>query len=358
MPDECSQRNGQHLRNSAELGQEQRRQPSDRGAGNSVDSAEGVASSSVASASGESRPRASAEARSGSDAPSANPTIRQRELGIRLRELRNALGLTVEEVAEQLLVSATKISRLETGGRRANLRDVRDLCRIYGVIDPGEIEDLMDLARQSREPGWWTRYEDLNMSPYLGLEQEATAITSFSMYYVPPLMQTGEYARSMITGIARRMHPKVLDERIEARMRRQTLLDQSSSPRYRAIIDEAVLHRKVGGPEVMRAQLERMLVDISGDKSTVQVLPFDVGAYGAVDSNFDLLDFAVGSRQNSVVFVEGLYSNLYLERPDQVGRYREALEYLRDAALSPRDSIALIRKAQTDYAGLSKPDLR
>src|SRR5712691_2150110 len=118
-------------------------------------------------------------------APGANPTVRQRELGLRLRELRNKLGLTVEEVGEQMLCSATKISRLETGARRASLRDVRDLCRIYGVTDEAEARDLMNLARQAREPGWWTQFDDLRLDPYIGLEQEAIAITAFSMYYVP-----------------------------------------------------------------------------------------------------------------------------------------------------------------------------
>jgi hypothetical protein len=171
-------------------------------------------------------------------------------------------------------------------------------------------------------------------------------------------MQTSEYARAVIIGIARRMHPKVVDERVEARMRRQTLLDRPSPPRYRAIIDEAVLHRHIGGPEVMRAQLEKMLDVISADKATIQILPFDVGAYGAADSNFDLIEFAAGPRQNAVVFVEGLYNNLYQERPDQVERYREAIEYLRDAALSPRDSISMICKIQAYHAKLAKSDLR
>src|ERR1035438_7492728 len=105
---------------------------------------------------------------------------------MRLRELRIGLGLTVEEVRERLLCSATKISRLETGTRRASLRDVRDLCQIYGVTDQAMADELMSLARQAREPGWWTQYDDLRLDPYLGLEQEAVAITSFSMYYVPP----------------------------------------------------------------------------------------------------------------------------------------------------------------------------
>jgi transcriptional regulator with XRE-family HTH domain len=268
--------------------------------------------------------------------------VRQRELGARLREFRMALGLTVEEVGERLLCSATKISRLETGARRASLRDVRDLCQIYGVTDQAEADELMGLARQAREPGWWTQYDDLRLDPYIGLEQEAVAITSFSMYYVPPLLQTSDYARAIIKGIARKIDPKILDQRVEARLRRQRLLERETLPRYRALLDEAILHRQIGGSAVMRAQLDKILKCAADEIANVQVVPFDVGAHAAADSNFDLLEFGEGSLQGPVVYVEGLVSHLYQERPAEIARYREAIEYLRDSALNARDSMALI----------------
>lgn len=272
---------------------------------------------------------------------------------MRLRELRNQLGLTVEEVGAELLCSATKISRLETGARRASLRDVRDLCRVYQVTDSQTAEQLMTLARQSREPGWWKQYDDLRLDPYIGLEQEAVAITSYSMYYVPPLLQTADYAREIIKGIARKMSPAVLDQRVQARIRRQDLLRQDSSPRYRALLDEAVLHRRVGGPAVMRAQLDKILRSADDADTSIQVIPFDVGAHSGADSNFDLLEFGENSWQGPVVYVEGLVSNLYQERPADVARYREAIEYLRDTALNARDSIALIADSQRKYADLA-----
>jgi transcriptional regulator with XRE-family HTH domain len=282
-------------------------------------------------------------------ADGANPTVRQRELGRRLRELRNALGLTVEEVAEQMLCSAAKISRLETAARKASLRDVRDLTRIYGVADQAEANQLMDLARQAREPGWWTHYDSLDLSPYIGLEQEAAAITSFSMYYVPPLMQTEDYARAIIRGIAPKMPPAILDQRVEARMRRKQLLERDAPPRYRALLDEAVLHRHVGGVAVMRSQLDNVLRFATQDMAAVQVIPFEIGEYGCIDSNFDFLDFDPDSHQGPVVFVEGLFSNLYQERPAEIRRYRESLEYVRDVALTPRDSIGLITRIRARY---------
>jgi transcriptional regulator with XRE-family HTH domain len=281
--------------------------------------------------------------------PGAGPTVRQRELGQRLRALRHELGLTVEDVAGQLLCSATKISRIETGTRRASLRDVRDLCRIYGVTDEGAAADLMDLARRAREPGWWTQYDDLRLSPYIGLEQEATAITSFSMYWVHALLQSEDYARAIIKGIAPKIDPKIFEQRVEARLRRQQLLQQENPPRVRALLDEAVLHRQVGGPAVMRSQLDKIIDLARGEKVTVQVIPFDVGAHASAESNFTYLEFGDSSLPG-MVFVEGLVSNLYQERLNELERYREALENLRDSALSPRNSVNLIAEIRNTHA--------
>ena len=276
-----------------------------------------------------------------------SPTIRQRELGMRLREFRTAKGLTVEDVSKELLCSPTKISRAETGARRATLRDVRDLCQIYGV-DAKTSAELMELAREARQPGWWTKYDDLKIAPYIGMEQAATAITSFGMYYVPALLQTEDYARAIIKGIAPKIDEGILGQRVEARMMRQKLLQAPKPPKYRVLIDEAVLHRRVGGPAVMKAQFDNVLSLMREEKAAVQVIPYEVGAYGAVDSNFVYLEFA-DTKLPDLVFVEGLVSHLYLERPDELERYREALDYLRDEALNPRDSAKRIEKIRDGF---------
>jgi hypothetical protein len=249
------------------------------------------------------------------------------------------------------MCSATKVSRLETGTRRANPRDVRDLCHLYQVTDQAEADRLMELAGHARQPGWWTRYEEPLFSPFLGLEQAASAITSYSMFHVPALLQTSDYARAMIRGIERKIQLDVLDQRVEARMHRQRLLERDRPPRVRALLDEAVLHRHVGRAEIMRAQLDKLLASIRAEKVTIQVIPFAVGVHASTDSNFDLLEFGDESRQRPVVFVESLFSNRYYERPLEIARYREALEYLRDAALSPLDSTDLIRKIRDSSLG-------
>jgi len=276
-----------------------------------------------------------------------NPTVRQRELGVRLRELRNAKSMTVEMVAKELLCSPTKISRAETGVRRATLRDVRDLCRIYGV-DPKTSADLMELARGAYQSGWWTKYDDLKIAPLIGLEQDASAITSFGMYFFPALLQSERYARAIIKGIAPKIEEKILDQRVKARMERQQRLYEAKPPKYRVLLDEAVLRRHIGGPSVMRAQLDHVLALMREEKATVHVIPYAVGAYGANESNFTYLEF-VGTKLPHMVFVEMLTSHIYLERPEDVDRYIEALDLLRDAALNPRDSAKKIEEIRDEF---------
>ena len=278
-----------------------------------------------------------------------SPTVRQRELGKRLRELRGQHGLSVEDVAEKLHCSATKISRLETGARRANLRDVRDLCGLYDA-DESTSAELMDLARGAREQVWWTQYLDLNLDPYLGLEQDATAITSFTTYYIPALLQTEDYTKAIISSIAPKMDPGILLQRVEVRMRRQQRLEGDNRPRYRVLLDEAVLRRTIGGRAVMAAQMSKVLEAEKRGKVTVQVVPFETGAHVAQDSNFILFEFDESSSLSPVIFVEGLTGNQYLEKQVDIARYHEAIEYLRDAALTPRDSLARIDEVRKAYA--------
>lgn len=275
-------------------------------------------------------------------------TVRQRELGKRLRELRYQHGLTVEDVAGQLLCSATKVSRLETGMRRPSLRDVRDLCALYD-LDERTSTELMNLARGAREQGWWTQYVDVSFEPYIGLEAEATAITCYSMYYVPGLLQTEEYARAVIKAIAPRIEPEVYEQRVEVRLRRQQVLEQDNPPRYRVLLDEAVLHRRVGGARVMYAQLSKILEAEEKDQAAVQIIPFDIGAHAAQDSNFVLLEFDEPSL-SPVIYVEGLTGSRYIDREADVDRYREAVEQLRDSALNQQESKHRLHKLRRVFS--------
>jgi transcriptional regulator with XRE-family HTH domain len=287
----------------------------------------------------------------GASVVTGSPTVRQRELSKRLRDLRNQRGLTIEDVAGGLVCDGTKISRLETGARRPSLRDVRDLCALYEV-DGSTSAELMSLARGTREPAWWTQYEDLNLDPYLGLESDATAITSFTTYYVPALLQTEEYTRAVIKTIAPQMDPEIFEQRVEVRMHRQHVLEEENRPRYRVLLDEAALHRMVGGPTIMMAQLDKVLETERGSRVAIQVLPFQAGLHAAQDSNFVLLEFDEESDISPIVFIEGLTANQYLERKADVARYRETIGYLRESALGPPESVQRIIELRESYANL------
>jgi transcriptional regulator with XRE-family HTH domain len=276
-----------------------------------------------------------------------SPVARQRELGTRLRALRTERGMTVEEVAAELLCSTTKISRLETAARRPSLRDVRDLCVLYG-LDQQMSRELMDLAREARESGWWTEYADLGLDPLIGLEQEAASITCYSMYYMPGLLQTEEYAELIIKTVAPKMDPHVVQQRTEARMRRQEVLGENG-PFYNVLLDEMVFRRGVGNPSLMAAQVSKVLQLVHSDRITVQVIPFKAGAYAAADSYFVLLEFEDESNLWPVVYIEGLTDNQYLQRGPDIARYRETVEYLRDRALDPDSSIEFMENVRKEY---------
>jgi transcriptional regulator with XRE-family HTH domain len=284
----------------------------------------------------------------------ASPTVRQRELGLRLRKIRTGLGLTVEDVARKLMCSPAKVSRMETGARRPILRDIRELCSIYS-LDEKACDEVMQLARQSREPAWWNKYDEIELVPYIGLEQDASSITAYSLYYIPALLQTEDYARALIRAINPKLEQQILEQRVLTRLRRQERLQGDNLPRYDALIDEAAFHRKVGTDAAMTAQVDKVLRLAEEGKAVVQLIPFDRGAYPAADIMFVLLEFA---QLPPIVFVEGLAESQHFDRPDQIDRYREAIESIRAAALSPQDSLhrlAEIRKGYDAGSGILLP---
>jgi transcriptional regulator with XRE-family HTH domain len=268
-----------------------------------------------------------------------SPTVRRRELGALLRKLRTEKGLTVEQAAEQLMFSMSKLSRMETGHGVATPRDIRDVCSLYEVTDEAARERMLKLAAEGKQAGWWQSY-DLPYSTYVGLEAEATAISDFQSSVVPGLLQTADYARAGHQGAMPRLSPEEIERRIEAKLTRQALLAKDDPPAFSAVLDEAVLHRMVGGPAVISAQLERLIEAAKRPRVTIQVIPFTLGAHPGVESNFNILEMP--SPTPGVVFVEGLVGSIYLERPEELTRYRQIFERLQTIALSPKDTIALI----------------
>ena len=264
-----------------------------------------------------------------------SPTVRRRELGALLRALRLEVGLTVEQAAERLMFSMSKLSRMETGHGAATLRDIRDLCDLYDVTDEAERDRLMALAREGKQTGWWQSYDLEYFATYVGLEAAAAGIKYYQSAIVPGLMQTPDYARAMHEAGVPEFTRERINELVEVRLTRQRLLVQDPPVRLEVVLDEAVLHRLVGGPAVMGAQLDRLIALSNQPNVTMQVIPYTVGAHPAMDSTFNILEFT-GSVA-SVVYVEGLVGWIYVERPQDIRRYREIFEHLCTIALVQKD---------------------
>lgn len=269
-----------------------------------------------------------------------SPTVRRRRLALELRRLREAARLTCEDVAELMECSASKISRVETGRVSVSPRDVRDMLQIYGV-PPDQRDSLVQLARESRQKGWWHAYGDSvqpHFGTYLGLESAASEIRIYEVSLIPSLLQTEAYARAVISaGMIDRPRGEV-ERAVALRMERQQVT-QASMPKVWAVLDEAALRREVGGPEVMRAQLEYLRGECL--KVSLQVIPFCGGAHPAMGRPFVILAFGE-SMDPDVVYLEDLTSALWVENVEEVDRYNVFFNHLRATALSFENSAALM----------------
>ena len=275
-----------------------------------------------------------------------SPAFSRRELGALLRALRYTKGLTVEQVADRLLCSPSKVSRMETGQGGATLRDVRDLCDLYEVTDEAQRDQMMTLAREGKQPARWQRYE-LAYAIYAELEEEALAICAFQSSVVHGLLHTADYARANHESSMPRLDPDQIDLQIEAKLTRQRILTRDDPPRFHVVLDEAALHREVGGRRVMAEQLAKILQVAALPNVVVQVLPYDRGFHPAVESNFTILELP--NPAPGVVFVEGLIGSTYLERPEDLKRYHEIFNRLQSIALNPKDTADLIAKFHLGY---------
>ncbi|HEV8221200.1 MAG TPA: helix-turn-helix transcriptional regulator [Streptosporangiaceae bacterium] len=277
-----------------------------------------------------------------------SPTVRRRELGALLRALRQGRGWTAEEVAEQLLVSPSKISRQETGQRGVSPRDIRDLCDLYGV-EGEQRQHLIDLASEGKQRAPW-QPTGLPYSTYVGLEAEAVSISDYGLCVMPGLLQTPEYARAVVEAAVPKWVPEIVEQRVQGRLDRQhRILATPGAPRFEAVVDESVLHRVVGSPAVMHAQLEQLLVLCEQPTITVRVIPYDVGALPAVNNKFIILRFASPNVADTV-FVEGLTGDLYLDDPSEVEVYSATFRALMDLAAGPAATREIIAGMLPHYA--------
>ncbi|MEV4683969.1 helix-turn-helix domain-containing protein [Streptomyces kurssanovii] len=282
-------------------------------------------------------------------ASNVNPTVRRRRLGQELRRLRELKGMTAEEVAERLLVSQSKISRLENGRRSISQRDVRDLCGVYEVEDHRIVDSLMQMAKDSRQQGWWHAFGDIPYSVYIGLETDAASLRVYEPQVVPGLLQTRQYAEALISGALPESGTTDIEKRVSVRLRRQERIRDAEHPlRMWAVIDEAALRRQVGGRQLMREQLEHLVELSQQPHVTVQVLPFEMGAHPGVNGQYAILEFPDTS-DSSVVYIEGVTSDLYLEKANDVQKYSVMYEHLRAQALNVEQTRQFIASIAKDY---------
>ncbi|GHB15689.1 MULTISPECIES: helix-turn-helix domain-containing protein [Streptomyces] len=283
-------------------------------------------------------------------ASNVNPTVRRRRLGQELRRLRELKGMTAEEVAERLLVSQSKISRLENGRRSISQRDVRDLCGVYEVEDVRIVDSLMQMAKDSRQQGWWHSFGDIPYSVYIGLETDAASLRVYDPLVVPGLLQTRPYAESLIQGALPEAAPGDIEKRVQVRLRRQERISDLENPlRLWAVLDEAALRRTVGNKQVMIEQLEHLVEMSHVPHVTVQVIPFTMGAHPGVSGQYAILEFP-DAADSSVVYIEGVTSDLYLEKANDVQKYSVMYEHLRAQALNADQSREFIADVAKDYA--------
>ena len=270
----------------------------------------------------------------------ASPTLRRRRLGLELRRLRETAGVTIEQVAERLECSASKISRIERGHSGATPRDVRDILAVYNVHGAAA-EELVQVAREARQKGWWHLYGTMLSGAYVGLEAAESAINGSEAQVFPGLLQTADYAREMI----RRARPDIeqaeLDRRIHVRRVRQALLTQQDPVQFWVVLDEAVFHRWVGDRPVMRQQLDHLLEMTERPNVTVQVLPFAFGAHAGMEGSFAILSYD-GEVDPDVVFTENAAGGLFLEKEEDLRRYHLIFDHLQASALPPDHSAAFV----------------
>ncbi|MGP4000712.1 helix-turn-helix domain-containing protein [Streptomyces sp. 8N706] len=283
-------------------------------------------------------------------ASNVNPTVRRRRLGQELRRLRELRGMTAEEVAERLLVSQSKISRLENGRRSISQRDVRDLCGVYEVEDHRIVDSLMQMAKDSRQQGWWHAFGDIPYSVYIGLETDAASLRVYEPQVMPGLLQTRAYAEAVISGALPEASHTDIEKRVQVRVRRQERITAEENPlRLWAVLDESTVRRMVGGRQIMRDQLDHLVELSQLPHVTVQIMPYEMGAHPGVTGQYTILEFP-DAADSSVVYLEGVTSDLYLEKANDVQSYSVMYEHLRAQALNVEQTRQFITEVAKDYA--------
>jgi transcriptional regulator with XRE-family HTH domain len=282
----------------------------------------------------------------------ATPTVRQRRLAAELRRLRTGAELKWEEVSAQVGINNTTLYRVETARSRPQMRTLAALLDLYEV--GGEQRDyLTSLCRDATQRGWMQPYHSElpdEYAAYISFEREAKGIRNYESLYVPGLLQTKDYMRAVVQGGWLTATEAEVAARVRIRIERQGVLTKEEPLKFWAVFDEAALRRVVGGPDVMRAQLEHLASAAKARNITFQVIPFGVGAHPGMPGEFVLMDFA-DPMDTDLIYIDSMAGELFLESDADVSRYRTIFDNLVAVALSPKDSASLVVEIAEELGG-------
>jgi transcriptional regulator with XRE-family HTH domain len=285
--------------------------------------------------------------------PSLSTVIERRRLRADLRKARQDTGLTQDQVASEMDWSLSKIIRIETGSVSISRNDLMALLRLYNVTDDDQVQRLVELARAARQPSWWSRYRG-SVPPvffqYLEYEAAASMIRHYESFLVPGLLQTQQYASTVISEYRGDFSSKTIQTRLEIRMSRQKLLEQRDPPRLHFILDEAVIQRVIGD-ERIRAEQIKKLIDMAGKPTvTIEIVPFTAGLHRGLGENFVLLEFR-DTAGDDVLYFENARDSLFShDDTEEVVLYREMFEDLRKISLGVKRSLAYLTEVRAGIA--------
>ncbi|MFE3458394.1 helix-turn-helix domain-containing protein [Nocardiopsis aegyptia] len=269
-----------------------------------------------------------------------SPSARRRRLSALLRRMREERNLKIESVNKQLGWASGKLSRMERNEwKLPSVRDMKDLAELYELSEEMH-EALTSLARESRVRGWWVDYKDVLRGGLADFESGASMIRTFEALLIPGLFQTSDYAAAVLRG-SRVMSDSEIARKVDGRMRRQEILASGEPPHVWAVVDEAALRKRVGGAEVMAAQVRHLITMAELPNIDIQVLRDDVGSHAAMEGAFMILDFP-DPADLPLVYIETATEDLYLEQPESIQSYVSTFGHICSEAESPEASVRFL----------------
>jgi transcriptional regulator with XRE-family HTH domain len=289
--------------------------------------------------------------------PNVGPTVLRMILAKQMQALREKAGMTYEQAAEAIYSSPWTIRRMERAEGGLKPLTVKSLLMAYGVTDVREIDTFLSLSRQASKPGWWHSFDDVLPSWFrvaLGLEESASLIRAYEPQVIPGLLQTEGYIRAITAASFPGATEEQTQRRVTLRLARQELLTRPGAPGYWVVLDETVLRRPIGGPEVMRAQIAHLIEAAGRPNVTIQIIPFAAGWHPALYGMFWIFRFP-DAELPDIVYSEGLTSAYYLNKPDETARYTEALDRMCAQAASPEHTLTILRDLMKETAHAHQP---